>query len=165
MAFECAQQLDADAAAPGAVVLVPLCLEAARHVAVAADVAEAEQPVHEAAPLLGRHHRPDVVGDPNANVPTGLAFNPAAFRLPAVGAFGNAGRNIIRGDGFHSVDISLFKNFSLSDQMKLQFRTEAVNSFNHVNYQGPAVNLNATAGEFVAAAQPRIIQFGLKLTF
>ena len=110
-------------------------------------------------------NRPDVVGNPNANVPAGLAFNPTAFRVPAIGTFGNAGRNIIRGDGFHSVDISVFKNFSLSDQMKLQFRAEAVNSFNHVNYQGPATNLNATAGEFVAAAQPRIIQFGLKLTF
>lgn len=110
-------------------------------------------------------NRPDVVGDPNANVPAGLAFNPAAFRLPTLGTFGNAGRNIIRGDGFHSVDLSLFKNFTLTDRIKLQFRTEAVNSLNHVNYQGPAVNLNATAGEFVAAAQPRIIQFGLKLTF
>ena len=110
-------------------------------------------------------NRPDVVGDPNANVPAGLAFNPAAFRLPAIGTFGNAGRNIIRGDGFHSVDVSLFKNFTITERLKLQFRTEAVNSFNHVNYQGPAVNLNATAGEFVAAAQPRIIQFGLKLTF
>ena len=110
-------------------------------------------------------NRPDVVGDPNAGVPAGLAFNPAAFRVPANGTFGNAGRNIIRGDGFHSLDLSLFKNFAITDRVKLQFRTEAVNSFNHVNYQGPAVNLNATAGEFVAAAQPRIIQFGLKLSF
>lgn len=110
-------------------------------------------------------NRPDVIGDPNANVPAGLAFNPAAFRLPAPGTFGSAGRNIIRGDGFHSVDLSLFKNFALTERVKLQFRTEAVNSFNHVNYQGPGVNINSTAGEFVAAAQPRIIQFGLKLSF
>jgi hypothetical protein len=110
-------------------------------------------------------NRPDVAGDPNANVPSGLAFNPAAFRLPAPGTFGNAGRNIIRGDGFHTVDLSLFKNFAISETWRLQFRAEAVNSFNHVNYQGPIVNLNATPGAFIAAAPPRIIQFGLKLSF
>lgn len=110
-------------------------------------------------------NRPDVVGDPNAGVPAGLAFNPAAFRIPIPGTFGNAGRNIIRGDGFHSVDVSLFRNFAFTERLRLQFRAEAVNSFNHVNYQGPVVNLNSTPGEFVAAAQPRIIQFGLKLTF
>ncbi len=110
-------------------------------------------------------NRPDVVGDPTANVPEGLAFNPAAFRLPAPGTFGNSGRNVIRGDGFHSVDLSLFKNFAITERWKLQFRAEAVNSFNHVNYQGPVVNLNTTPGRFVAAAPPRILQFGLKLVF
>ena len=110
-------------------------------------------------------NRPDVVGDPNSNVPAGLAFNPAAFRIPALGTFGNAGRNIVRGDGFHSVDLSLFKNFAFTERWKLQFRAEAVNSFNHVNYQGPVVNLNTTPGAFIAAAPPRIIQFGLKLSF
>jgi hypothetical protein len=110
-------------------------------------------------------NRPDVIGDPNANVPAGLAFNPAAFRIPPLGTFGNAGRNVVRGDGFHSVDLSVFRNFAFTEQWKLQIRAEAVNSFNHVNYQGPVVNINSTPGAFVAAAQPRIIQFGLKLSF
>lgn len=110
-------------------------------------------------------NRPDVIGDPNSNVPAGLAFNPAAFRAPVDGTFGNAGRNIVRGDGFHSVDLSLFKNFAVTEQWKLQFRAEAVNSFNQVNYQGPVVNLNSTPGVFVAAAPPRILQLGLKLSF
>ena len=110
-------------------------------------------------------NRPDVIGDPNQNVPAGLAFNPAAFLIPAPGTFGNAGRNIVRGDGFHSIDLSVFKNFTITERWKLQFRAEAVNSFNHVNYQGPVVNLNSTPGQFVAAAQPRIIQLGLKLSF
>ena len=81
-------------------------------------------------------NRPDVIGDPNENVPPGLAFNPAVFRIPAPGTFGNAGRNIVRGDGFHSVDLSVFRNFAFTERWKLQFRAEAVNSFNHVNYQG-----------------------------
>jgi hypothetical protein len=110
-------------------------------------------------------NRPDVVGDPGKNVPAGLAFNPAAFRIPAAGTFGNAGRNIIRGDGFHSVDVSLFKNFAVGENWKLQFRAEAINSLNHVNYQGPVVNLNSTPGAFVAAASPRIVQLGSKISF
>ena len=56
-------------------------------------------------------------------------------------------------------------DFDSVDVSRLQFRAEAVNSFNNVNYQGPVVNLNSTPSVFVAAAQPRIIQFGLKLTF
>jgi hypothetical protein len=110
-------------------------------------------------------NRPDAVGDPNENVPDGSAFNPGAFRIPALGTFGNAGRNVVRGDGFHSVDLSLFKNFAVTERWKLQFRAEAVNSFNHVNYQGPVVNLNTTPGRFIAAAPPRIFQFGAKLSF
>ena len=110
-------------------------------------------------------NRPNVAGNPHENVPAELAFNPSVFRIPALGTFGNAGRNTVRGDGFHSVDLSLFKNFAFTERWKLQFRAEAVNSFNQVNYQGPVVNLNSAAGAFVAAAPPRIIQFGLKLTF
>jgi hypothetical protein len=110
-------------------------------------------------------NRPDVLGDPRANVPAGLAFNPAAFRIAALGTFGNAGRNIVRGDGFHSADLSLFKNFKVTEQARLQFRAEAVNGFNHVNYQGPVMNLNTTPGRFVSAAPPRIVQLGLKLSF
>lgn len=110
-------------------------------------------------------NRPDVIGNPNENIPAGLAFNPAAFRAPILGTFGTAGRNIIRGDGFQSVDLSVFKNFAITERWKLQVRAEAMNSLNHVNYQGPAVNLNSTPGAFVAAAPPRIIQFGGKLSF
>lgn len=111
------------------------------------------------------YNRPDAIGDPNANVPDGLAFNPAAFRAPAPGTFGTAGRNIIRGDGFQSVDLSLFKNIPVTERIQGQFRAEFVNSFNHVNFQGPATNLTSTPGLFVAAAQPRIVQLGFKLSF
>ncbi|HKX31523.1 MAG TPA: hypothetical protein VJ302_27800, partial [Blastocatellia bacterium] len=93
------------------------------------------------------------------------AFNPAAFQLAAPGTFGNAGRNIVRGDGFRSVDLSLFKNIRITERFGLQMRFESVNSFNHTNYQAPATNLAANAGLYVAAAQPRILQLGVKLTF
>ncbi len=110
-------------------------------------------------------NRPDVVGDPKAGVPEGLAFNPAAFAAPAPGTFGNAGRNIVRGDGYRSFDLSAFRTFALRERMTLQFRGEWMNAFNTVNFQGPVTNLTATPGAFIAAAPPRVGQVGLKLQF
>ena len=110
-------------------------------------------------------NRPNLIGDPNANVPAGYAFNPAAFQLAAPGTFGNAGRNIVRGDGFRSIDLSLFKNIRITERFGLQMRFESVNSFNHTNFQAPVTNLAANAGLYIAAAQPRILQLGCKLSF
>lgn len=110
-------------------------------------------------------NRPDVVGDPNAGVPEGMAFNPAAFAAPARGTFGNAGRNIVRGDGYQSFDLSVFRTFRLGDRLSLQLRGEWMNAFNTVNYQGPVTDLTATPGAFIAAAPPRVAQLGLKLQF
>ncbi len=110
-------------------------------------------------------NRPDVIGDPHRGVPAELAFNPAAFTAPAPGAFGNAGRNIIRGDAFHSVDLSIFKRTAIHERVTLELRGEFVNAFNNVNFQGPDVNLTSSPGAFRAAAQPRIVQIGAKLNF
>jgi len=110
-------------------------------------------------------NRPNVVGDPNQNVPEGLAFNPAAFAVPELGTFGNAGRNIVRGDGFQSVDLSVFKRTAITERVSIELRGEFVNALNHVNFQGPDVNLTSSPGVFRAAAQPRIVQLGMKFTF
>ncbi|MCW5979702.1 MAG: hypothetical protein KIT09_16605 [Bryobacteraceae bacterium] len=110
-------------------------------------------------------NRPNVVGDPLSNIPEGHSFSPAAFAAPEPGSFGNAGRNIIRGDGFQSVDLSIFKNFRFDERWTLQVRVESVNSFNNVNFQGPVTNLASTPGRYIAASQPRILQLGLKLGF
>lgn len=110
-------------------------------------------------------NRPDVVGDPNAAVPPGLAFNPDAFAPPVRGSFGNAGRNIVRGDGYHSFDLSVFRTFRFRERISLQFRAEWMNAFNTVNFQGPVTDLTATPGAFIAAAPPKVAQLGLKLQF
>lgn len=110
-------------------------------------------------------NRLDVVGDPNKNVPAGFAYNPAAFREPALGTFGNSGRNIVRGDGFQSVDLSIFKNIRITEALKLQMRFEAINALNLTNYQGPNVNQASSPGRFVSAAPPRQVQLGARLTF
>ena len=111
------------------------------------------------------YNRLNLVGNPNRNIPRGLAYNPAAFSSPVEGTFGNSGRNIVRGDGFRSTDLSLFRDFSIRERMKLQMRLEATNSLNQVNYQGPVTDQSATPGAFVGAATPRTLQLGAKLQF
>ena len=106
-----------------------------------------------------------VVGDPRSNVPSGLAYNPGAFAFPALGTFGASGRQIVRGDRFRTADISLFRNFSLTERVKLQIRFETTNSFNQVNYQGPVTNQSTNPGAFVATAIPRTLQLGAKISF
>lgn len=110
-------------------------------------------------------NRPNVVGDPNKAVPAGLAFNPSAFVLADPGTFGNAGRNIVRGDSYRSFDLSVFRTFRFDERRSLQFRVEVMNALNTVNFQGPVTNLTATPGAFVAAAPPRVAQLGLKFQF
>ena len=111
-------------------------------------------------------NRLNVIGDPNRNVPFGYAFNPGAFVPAPFGAFGKSGRNIVRGDGFRSVDLSVFRNFSLRERLKLQIRFEATNAFNQVNYQGPVTDQNSLAfGQFNATAVPRTLQLGAKVSF
>ncbi len=110
-------------------------------------------------------NRLNVVGDPKANVPAGRAYNPAAFALPALGTFGNSGRNIVRGDGFRSADLSLFRDLKLHERINLQLRLEATNALNQVNYQGPVTNQATNPGAFVATSIPRTVQLGAKLSF
>lgn len=116
--------------------------------------------------------RPDLIGDPYANVPAGLYFNPAAFARPVPTAqdptvFGNAGRNILIGPSFRSVDLSLLKNFRLTEGLRLQFRAEAFNAFNHPNFQIPVNFLDRTdvGRATITANEGREWQFALKLLF
>jgi len=111
------------------------------------------------------YNRLNLIGDPARNVPAGYAYNPAAFATPALGTFGNSGRNIIRGDGYRSAGLSLFRTFALHEAVKLQLRFEAMNSFNQVNYQGPVTDQATTPGLFVSTAPPRLVQLGAKLSF
>lgn len=116
------------------------------------------------------NRRPNLVSDPNQNVPNGFAFNPAAFQIPQAGFLGNAGRNIVRGDGYFNADFAVLRSFALpfwGERYNLQFRAEFFNVFNNVNFTAPVTSLsNAAFGRYVSnATSPRVIQFGLKFNF
>lgn len=66
--------------------------------------------------------------------PGGRVINSAAFTLPAAGTEGSAGRNIARGFAAAQTDLSLRRDFTLSEQTRLSFAAEAFNAFNQVNF-------------------------------
>ncbi len=116
--------------------------------------------------------RPDVVGDPYSNIPAGLAFNPSAFVKPVAtaenpGAYGNAGRNSLTGPGFQNVDAAFSRTVQLGGSLRLQFRAEAFNLFNHANYQLPVFLLDRSdVGRYTATANnAREWQLAVRVSF
>jgi hypothetical protein len=98
------------------------------------------------------------------------------------GAAALGGVTRVPGPGFHRLDFSIFKNISLTERFKLQFRTEIFNIFNHPNFNAPNFGGNgvvaisgsgnynsSTFGEIGstrdAPYDPRQIQFALKLYY
>lgn len=99
-------------------------------------------------------------------------YNPAAFVIPTAGTYGNVGRGILRGPGLADVDFSISKTTALTESTTLQFRAEAFNIFNRVNFGAPNATVfsgtttSLQAGSITTlATNPRQIQFGLKLLF
>jgi hypothetical protein len=93
-------------------------------------------------------------------------FDPTPYTKPAVGSFGSCpAQGPIRGPGYADVDISLQKDFRIKESVKLQFRTDFINSFNRVNLNTPATALGSGMGIINTAQQPRNIQFALKLYY
>ena len=115
--------------------------------------------------------RPDVVADPNAGPHTVEQWlSRSAFRrlnpVSEAGNFGNAGRNIARGDGIFGLDLSLLKNFAISDTLRVQFRAECFNLPNHANFGLPVTDLASPSfGRILEAAPPRLMELGLKFVF
>lgn len=111
--------------------------------------------------------RPNLVGDPNNGPKTANAwFNVNAFQLQPLGQFGNAGRGVITGPGYASLDMGLAKFTPLSERINLEFRAEAFNLLNHPNFDLPNREFGTpTFGQIFSANEPRELQFGLKLHF
>jgi len=88
----------------------------------------------------GTGSRPDRVGDGALASPTvDRWFDTAAFATPAAFTYGDAGRNILYGPGRVNVDFSLFKEFRITEALKLQFRGECFNLFNTPRFDLPAL--------------------------
>ncbi|HQZ40890.1 MAG TPA: TonB-dependent receptor [Vicinamibacterales bacterium] len=128
--------------------------------------------------------RPNLVGDPYANVPQAAAprsvqyFNPAAFALPALGSYGDLERNALYGPGFNTVDLSVFKTTKLRGGASLQLRCEIFNLFNTINWANPGLSMssstsfgvitntrNAGGAPGIGAGEPFNVQLAAKILF
>ncbi len=89
---------------------------------------------------------PDRVAD--GNLPTDQRtierwFDPSAFTAPPPGRYGNSGANILEGPGYHNHNISIAKNFKVTERVKFNFSIAAANAFNHANFTNPGANISA----------------------
>lgn len=137
--------------------------------------------------------RPDVVPGVSLYPPSGSTingwFNPAAFKIPGcpdnnpvctnptpVGRTGNAGIGIIRGPNLANADLSVSKYFVITERIRLQFRGNFVNVFNHPNFSLSTTSVNistpGTVGKITSTTTPtfgtvgpREIDFQLRLEF
>jgi hypothetical protein len=112
-------------------------------------------------------NRPNVVGSPDLSDPTIHDwFNVAAFAVPSVYTYGNAGRHVLRGPGFANWDLSMLKNFRFTERISLQFRAEAFNAFNHSQFNQPNGDItSSTAGQITSSRYERNLQLAMKLYF
>lgn len=113
-----------------------------------------------------------------------LANNPNAEYIQAGrGAIATSARNTLQLPGIENLDFSVFKNFALTENKKLQFRVDFFNAFNHAQYipgSPNAVIPIATTGvsdintvgrtsfgkaDEVFSSNPRVIQFALRFNF
>jgi hypothetical protein len=94
-------------------------------------------------------------------------FDPSNYTNPTT-TFGTCAPQLggLRGPGLYNWDISLQKNFQLTERFRLQFRSDFLNAFNRVNLAVPNTTVTESTTGVIQASQPaRNIQFALKLYF
>ena len=127
---------------------------------------------------VGNDYADVVPGQNPKAVPAGFTrsqryFNIAAFAPAALGTFGNASRNSLRGPGFEEIDASIFRDFFTERRIHGQFRAEGFNILNHANLANPVSTVNSgtfgqitsTVATSAANLGPRVFQFGAKILF
>ena len=113
--------------------------------------------------------------------PTMLPSDAQVVADPSLATYGTLPRNFLRGPGYVNFDIAISKTTAITERLKLEFRAEFFNAFNHANFLNPNVindyqgtyssggqgtNPNSTLfGQVTSTADPRIIQFALRLSF
>lgn len=128
--------------------------------------------------------RPDLRGDPTANIPDGLFYNPNAFAPPSQKVlnltgkeiiFGGAARNLLRGPQRFNVDGALYKNTNFGERVQLQLGVQFFNLLNNVQRVVPnntirfnadgTVDFSNNPGQIFNAYPQRQGQLKVKLIF
>jgi hypothetical protein len=92
----------------------------------------------------------------------------AKFSAPAMGEFGNTGRNFFRGPGGWGVDAGFLKRTLITERTNLEIRADVTNLFNHAIFGFPTLTYSSTIfgriRDTVSSAS-RKIQLGAKFNF
>jgi hypothetical protein len=114
----------------------------------------------------GQADRPNVVGKNRKIGKLSEWFDTTAYQAPNFGSYGDARNGTIRGPGYTSANVSLYKSFPLYDRLNLQIRAEAFNVLNHPNFRNVDTGLGSgTFGQVNGAGDPRIMEFAVKMFF
>jgi hypothetical protein len=91
-------------------------------------------------------------------------YDRTAFSGVTQARFGTAGRNTLRGPGAVNLDLSLFRDFRLTEKLTLQFRAESFNFTNTPHFENPGTNVNSSNFMRItsAVADQRTFRFGLR---
>jgi len=127
--------------------------------------------------------RPDLLGTlkkgsgSNSNLVNQYFANPEVAVAPPPFALGTAPRMLpnLRGPGINVANLSVFKEFSLAkfrEGMRLEYRAEAFNAFNHPGFCGPDTGVNDGsfgqifgANQYCGGVDSREVQMALKFYF
>ncbi len=119
--------------------------------------------------------RPDLLKPPVYECGAGhlvACINPTSFAVPGniaagIYAYGNMGRNVLRGPHMFNWDMSMHKTFQLHENVRFTFRAEAFNLWNNPEFANPASNIQAaTFGNITGTStNSRNIQLGGKISF
>jgi hypothetical protein len=113
--------------------------------------------------------RPNLNGTPN--LPSDQRtithwFNTAAFSIPAQYTWGTAGPGILVGPGYFNFDLGIHRNFAIKEHVRLSFRAELFNTFNHTNFTNPGAAIgSSSAGVISNTYASRVMQMALKVSF
>jgi hypothetical protein len=110
---------------------------------------------------------PNLTGDPQGAETVQQWYNPAAFTQVPSGTFGNAGRNILRGPGWVTFDMSVARRITFNGRMNATLRWDAFNLFNRANFGLPQRDMTSSTAGVISdlAGDPRVMQLSLRFGF
>lgn len=117
--------------------------------------------------LEGAAWLPNVIGDPTGQQTVDSWFNVAAFQRVPAGAFGNAGRNTVRGPGYVTFDLSLQRRIPITQRVAATLRWDVFNLLDRANFGNPNSDITAANAGTIStlAGDPRVMQLAIRLHF
>ena len=113
--------------------------------------------------------RPNLIGDPDLPADertTSRWFNTAAFAAAPPFTLGSSSRNPVRGPGYRSLDLAVFRRVALAGKTAIELRGEVFNATNTAPLGAPNTTVGAAAfGSITSAGDPRVVQFAVKWLF